>query len=244
MQPTTTGRQAPRPGVLDMFAVTGVSVDPRIPLLETPFGRFETYFEGGGRSTGDDLPDESLRISGGVSLHRFDRGAWVAELLIGPVKPSLPPGMAVSGCLAAIWRVRAVERTAGCRFVCDRPDPTPEADGSPETGEGLDALTWRTPGHTLSLGTEDGEFLSARAEKNDLVPARLSGELSISTVEYSGSGLIVPFSGLEPSEVLQVQFIVAWEHESAEGSYASWFAVEQSPSYLLRQLAGVAAVDA
>jgi len=174
-------------------------------------------------------------------LHRFVQEGWVAELLIGPVKPEIPSHMVIAGCLAAIWRVQAIELTPDCRFVCFWPSPPAEADGSPSSGEGLDAFTWRVGKYALSLGTEDGEFLSARAQKSDLVPSRLSNELSLSTVEYGQAGLIVPLSGLAPSEVLQVQFVVAWAGDHTEESPASWFAVEQRPAHLLQQLIATSA---
>ena len=58
------------------------------------------------------------------------------------------------------------------------------------------------------------------------MPARLTPELSFSTIEYTSSGLVVPFSSLEVSEVLQVQFIVAWDDMYTNESISTWFAVE------------------
>jgi hypothetical protein len=219
-----------------MFDVTGVALAPRAAVLDTPLGDLATHFEGGGQTTAGLLPDETIKGPSGVFLHRFRRAGWIAELLIGLVEPEIPAHMAVAGCLAAIWRIQAIEHTHACRFVCSWPNPPAEADGSPSPGEGLDAFTWRVGRYAISLGTEDGEFLSARAERSDFVPARLSGELSFHTVEYTEAGLVVPFSGLGPSEILQVQFVVAWTCEHTDESPASWFAVEQSPAFLLQQL--------
>lgn len=220
-----------------MFDVAGYPIITSGPSLETPLGILVTYFESGGQSTARVQPDETFRLPSGALLHRFVQEGWAAELLIGSVKPDIPSHMVIAGCLAAIWRVKAIKITPACRFICFWPSQPAEAEGSPSPGEGLDAFTWRVGQHALSLGTEDGEFLSARAERSEFVPSRLSGELSLSTVEYAEAGLIVPFSCLKPPEVLQVQFVVAWASEHTEESPASWFAVEQRPAHLLRQLA-------
>ncbi len=71
---------------------------------------------------------------------------------------------------------------------------------------------------------------------DDLVPTRLRNELSLSTVKYGEDGLIVHFSSLEPSEILQIQFVVAWAGEHTDESPATWFAVDQAPTWLLQQL--------
>ena len=190
-------QQAARLKATAMFDVTGSPITPTVPVLSTPIGMLVTYFEGAGRSTAGVQPDETSGLPSGALLYRFVRQRWAAELLIGPVVPEIPSHMALAGCLAAIWRVQAIEHTPACRFVCSWPSPPADADGSPSGGGGLDAFTWRVGRHALSLGTEDGEFLSARAKRSNLVPSRLSGELSFSTVEYGEAGLIVPFSGLE-----------------------------------------------
>jgi hypothetical protein len=219
-----------------LFAVDGIPFAPTAVVLETPLGRFITHFGGGDQSTEGRHSDETFRVPSGAVLSRFIRIGWIAELIIGTVQPQLPPHLDIAGCLAAIWRIRATERIPHCRFACCWPAPTAEAEGTPDPGEGLDAFTWHVGRSAISLGTEDGEFLAARAHRGGLIPARLAGELSLGTVEYTATGVVVPFSGLEPSELLQVQFVVAWADRHSSESKASWFAVDQDPAYLLDQL--------
>ncbi len=87
-----------------------------------------------------------------------------------------------------------------------------------------------------SLGTEDGEFLAAGAEKPRPCTATISEGLSISSVEYAEGGLSSP--AVRPPnqrEVIQVQFVVAWAVYDWECP-ASWFAVDQNPAILIQQL--------
>lgn len=218
-----------------MFDVVGAPVASCSPVLATDFGRLITYFQDRHESTMGVEPDETLRVPGGALLHRFVRRPWDAELLVGPVSSKLPAHMSVLGCVAALWRVRARDTAPDCRFVCHWPSSPAGSKGSPTTGAGLDAIAWDVGRYRLSLGTEDGEFLATRAENRDFVPSRFAKELSLSTVDYMEDGLVVPLSSLEPTEIIQVQFIVAWALDDWDCP-ASWFAVEQSPAHLLREL--------
>jgi hypothetical protein len=100
----------------------------------------------------------------------------------------------------------------------------------------LDAQTWEIGDVKLSLGTEDGEYLAARAHRGELVPPRLAPELDASTVQYLADGLRVPFSSLQAGEIVQVHFILAWATDDDPYRVDTWFAVDQHPAEILRQL--------
>lgn len=221
-------------GASTLFPVTGAPSAEYEPVLRTPIGTLVTHVVCGDVSTQGARPEQAFRVPSGALLNRFVRSAWVAELLVGPVKPRTPGSLEIAGCLAAIWRIRAIERCGPCRICCSWSKLPDGAEGGPNSGEGLDAITWEVGSFALSLGTEDGEFLSGRAGRDGSVPARLALELRIDTVEYVETGLVVPFSGLEPAEGLQVQFVVAWGDRDTAN--LTWLAVEQDPSNLLNQL--------
>src|SRR3954462_14882128 len=85
--------------------------------------------------------------------------AWGTEgasvlFQIVPVLPTVPSGMRVDGCVAAVWRVAAARRLAGptqigCQWV------TPPGEGHPESGESLLTMTWERPDIAIAIGTED-----------------------------------------------------------------------------------------
>ena len=214
----------------------GTTVPPERPTLTTPAGPLTTWFAVDGWTTDDGLPDACRRLATGTlqAIYRTDR--LQGEVLIGPIIPALPPGMAVGGCVAAIWRVRALQQLHNVRFECSWCCIPAEADGGPAPGEGLDAQTWTIGNLALSVGTQDGELLASLATRGDGVPPRLVDEFSLGTIEYSPAGLVVPFSGLHPTEWLQVHFIVAWQQGTPRAETATWFAVEQPSATLLDQM--------
>ena len=144
--------------------------------------------------------------------------------------------MSVAACVAGVWRVRAAVPIAEMTFECRCVHLPPDADGGPTPGEGLDALTWATPGWETSIGTEDGEFLRARALRRDNMPRSLADRLELGTVEYLRDGLRVPFRDVPAHEVFQVQFLISWCERKPEERAWTWFAVDQDPAFLVAQL--------
>lgn len=214
----------------------GEAVRPTPPQIAAPPGELVTSVEAGALDTRRSLPDQQAVLPGGVEWRRWSTDAVVAELLLGPIAPVLPPDMAVQGCAAATWRVQAHGHVSGLALSCCWSCLPPGADGGPDAGEGLDALTWWVDGVVLSVGTEDGEYLARTARRGLSMPVRLMPECHIATVHYQDNGLVVPFAALEAAEVVQVHFIVAWAALEDPKRCDTWFAVDQSPEEILRQL--------
>lgn len=216
----------------------GQPTAPTPPRLATPFGEIFTCATAATLDTTHTAPQQQMLLPGGTEWRCWSTDAAVAEVLIGPYRPVLPPHMDVQGSVAAVWRVQARQPLLNPALQCRWPAPPANADGGPDSGEGLDAQTWSISDAALSMGTEDGEFLARRAHQENLVPARLGPELHVGTVRYIDQGLQVPFSSLEPSELVQVHFVVAWADYDDPYRVDTWYAVDQSPAEILRQLAG------
>lgn len=204
----------------------------------TPHCTLHTRFACAELDTATVSTTDCTRIATGATRFHFRHPVAAVELTVGEIQPRLPSQMSVLGCLAGLWRVTARSRISRLRFHCEWPDPPPEAEGTPNSGEGLDAFTWRVAGSALSLGTEDGEFLAARAMRDAGVPRRLSDELTLSTVEYTDSGLVVRVSELYPCETLEIHFLVAWTDGYSDCSPSTWFAVDQNHSLVVQSLVG------
>lgn len=226
-----------------------VEYDPRVPTVPnfmtsplaafiTPHGTIRTGFACAEFDTATMAAADSSRIATGATRLHFRHPAAAVELTVGEIRPRLPSQMTVLACWAGLWRVTAQDCVSTPRFYCEWPSPPPEAEGTPNPGEGLDAFTWRLAGSALSLGTEDGELLAARAQRDAGVPPRLARELTFSTVHYTDSGLVVPVSGMFPGEVIEVHFVVAWTDGDSHDSPSTWFAVDQNHKYVVQSLAG------
>jgi hypothetical protein len=218
--------------------MTSPSKTSALSALATPLGAVRTWLACAELDTAAMLPTSSVTDATGATRLRFLAREATIDLVVGEIRPELPTHLAVSGCRAALWRVTLQGRLSTLRFHAEWSTPPSEADGTPDSGEGLDAFTWRVADSVLSLGTEDGEILAARAQRHAGVPARLSGELTYSTVKYTDSGLIVPIAELRPQEVLEIHFIVAWSDAYSEERPSTWFAVDQGHGYVVQSLEG------
>lgn len=207
-----------------------------IPALVTPLGAVCTWFACAELDTSTLVPSSGVLEATGATRLGFRTSAATVELFVGEIRPRLPAHMTISGCRAALWRVSPRASLSALRFHAEWQSPPPEAVGTPNSGEGLDAFTWRMASSALSLGTEDGEFLAARAERRAGGPARLRDELTYSTVKYADAGLIVPIAGLCPREVLEIHFVVAWADRYSEECPSTWFAVDQDHGYIVQAM--------
>lgn len=210
-------------------------------LVRTPLGDLRLRARFGDGAEAD--PTDACRIvpDGRLFVLRDDRVH--AELLLVTPELDLPHCMSVDGCVAGVWRVRAMDRVPSCEFSC-RWDPGfvwSDAHG-PESGESLDAQSWSRGRIRVSVGTQDVEFLRARAIHGDRLPASWGkllgyGEGESDPVRYVEDGFLLSLPPLVPGDLCQVQFTVAWaEHDSDDAS--TWFAVDCRWEQILRSLGG------
>jgi hypothetical protein len=218
-----------------MFDETGDIVETSQAALVCPFGAFPT------RSIAEDAvvtieQGTTPRLPTRAVLTTSRSANFDAQLLLGTIIPQLPQDMVVQGCSAAVWRIRARVPLGELAFESWWQEPAGDADGGPSSGEGLDAITWRTPVAAITLGTEDGEFLKYRALDGEAMPPSLAQQLHVSTVEYLPHGLRLSLREIPVNSVVQIQFVLAWTDAYTDESPSTWFAVEQRPKDILRQL--------
>ena len=218
-----------------MFDEAGDVIETSRAALVCPLGIFST------RSIADAA---IVAIEQGTTLHlptsatlTSSRSANLeAQLLLGPIVPQIPQHMRIQGCSAAIWRIRACVPLDELAFECWWQEPADNTNSGPNSGEGLDAITWRTPIGAISLGTEDGEFLKHRGVHRESMPPSLAQQLNSSAVEYLPHGLRVSLREVPVGSVVQIQFVLAWADADTDQSPSTWFAVDQRPTDILRQL--------
>lgn len=209
-----------------------------VPVLATPLGDIRFRATVGGTAL-PERTDDAHRLSGGAHVFGWDRGQVRVELLICRPRIQLPPGLAMTDCRAAMWRVSASASTGPLSFACALNTGSRRIHAGPETGECLEAQSWSDGRTRVTAGTADGELLWAQAYAGDLLPRRWltadprtggePGQLGIA--RYTEDALSVELPGLDAGERCQLHFTVAWGPEDDDA--ATWFAADCPPGQVL-----------
>jgi hypothetical protein len=181
---------------------------PGATAVETPLGAFSVLASVDGHEL---RPEAAMAFTSGsgARLWVWDGGVFRGELLRVRVRATLPPGMAVAGWEAAMWRLRATERPAECEVACRWAELPGGAPGSPNGGENLEAQSWSDGQWQVQVGLPD---LGER-------------------VEYLPDGFAVR-APLERAESFAAHFVVAWSPDRP-GDDSAWFAVDCTPAQIL-----------
>jgi hypothetical protein len=164
--------------------------------FSTPLGRLDLELEVGGVTI---VPTATF-TAGSRSVT-----VWSApvrfELLLTRAPLSLPPGMAVAGALAAVWRVDAAQSAI---IRCQWAGGATWSEVGPETGENLDAQTW-TDGRTkVTVGLPDYEAATTYR--------REGFEVAVSSVA-GGQGHFICAWGPDTPDDISTWFAVDWRTE-------------------------------
>lgn len=137
--------------------------------------------------------------------------------------PRLPKGMSVQNCTAFVLMVSGPAQIEHLEFRLSMENPI---EGTPCTGQCLDAQEWSSGDATVVVGTEDGESLSDRLDEPELEDCAV--------VDYDKHALTLRLGGLRECEQYSFHFLVAENPlpEPVDGS--AWFAVDQSHESILR----------
>lgn len=207
--------------------------------IVTPAGNIRTALTVGRTLVSADIPGEMLTLQSGARLARWSAEGTDTELLVTPLKPHLPPGMHVDGCVAALWRVQAVSSVPRISIECawNPARPIAEFEGL-ETGQFLESAAWNIDPLVVQIGTEDNESLKARAERDEFFPRRVADRLDPSypsVIRCSYRGLTVRIPDLAAGELMQIQFIVAWATPAEPTDTSTWSAVDAPYRRILEQ---------
>ena len=154
----------------------------------------------------------------------------------------LPSGMNVTDCHAAVWRIRAEKRpVTEYALTCRLEAPAGQQPGSPCSGQGLEAQEWSDGKINMTIGTQDAWAMVMYRNNGGILPDRWVQDLSgnrpeeVNLVEYANEGFILRPPGLQPGEIAQIQFVVAWAFEPG-GEIANWYAVDLPPANIISTL--------
>ena len=217
------------------------------PELVTPLGTLTFDAEFDGIVIGDLNPSSSHRLEPDGYLFNWTLDGIVAELLLCRPQLSLADGMSVTDCWAGMWRLRATAAATSPDerpvFVCRWEPGYQWTEGSPETGEGLDAQTWENTETLVTVGTADCEWLSGYAQQG-ILPHRWADILGwnyggttdkIDPITYLKDSIQVILPELNMDETCQIHFVVAWSPSTGDerADHSTWYAVDQRPKDIL-----------
>ena len=224
-------------GSIELFNLPhAVATPSRTATLETPLGAIDLALVANGAHVGGVAP-LAYELARSVGVLVWDTQFLRAELLLAPLVADVPAQLNVSGGQTAVWRIRALVALRSLTFEARWRDGDAPSDGGPSSGQGLVALTWEHEQLELSLGAPDAEALAWHERAGTRMPTAwhslvaANDPSAIVIEEYLHDGMRVELPQLEPGEVAQFHFAVAWA-DRANQSAASWFAVDVPPARL------------
>jgi len=168
-------------------------------------------------------------------VSRWDLENCHVEFLQTHFKPKIPTSMHVDNCLAGIWRIKCFKEDILPVFKTTlNPNSLFESNGELESGEGVISIRFENHEMQLFIGTEDEDYLNNRAFLNEWMPNHLSGKISSDSIKPLKNGLEVSLPILKKQDCIQIQFVVA-SSSNKHHKDSCWFAVEQSPEYILKE---------
>lgn len=208
------------------------SYEKKIADIKTPLGIVKFDFKVKETSLSCLKPNHLYKDSANNTIVCWYTSDFEAELLIFRPKISIPQGMQVKDCLAAVWRVKSLNEKEDCVFSAEWCEGYTWKGGGSDSGEHLDAQTWYNDEYQISIGTQDGEMLEIRKKHKDMLPVEFNYDVDpIELVKYTERGLVVPIKSIYPKEICQIHFAVAWSGKKEYDS-STWYAVDLSTTQL------------
>ncbi|MDP1881208.1 MAG: hypothetical protein Q8K60_09750 [Parachlamydiaceae bacterium] len=197
--------------------------------IQTPLGNLVFCCEFNGKIFNNPT-DRNLLINNNTLLSSWQSDYYILEFLCFKNNPKLPAGINVDECIYGVWRVKILKELK-ISFCCSLKE---ELVGIPNSGEGLLATTFETEDYTLSIGTEDEDYLQNRAG-SEWFPERLKSEINPNYLEYLPNGIKINLPNLFIHEQAQIHFIVSWANKKND-NLSTWFAVDQSLKETMSQM--------
>ena len=180
-----------------------------------------------------DLPCACL-----AAVAKWQEGSGDATFSLrgGSFEPTLPDGMAVEFAYAIVGELVTQRKVEGFRFELRFVDES-VCEG-PETGQYLDAQSFRVGGLEVYIGTEDVEALHHRYH---WIAVNDPGNVAV----FPDSGLDLTLVAVPKRTHFSFHFLIAATREEAdalggEGDVSAWFAVDATHKIVAQlQLANI-----
>jgi hypothetical protein len=209
----------------------------RYPQLSTPLGALTVVCDVG--SSADDLKlgtHVRRHNSKDSTIYEWLSPVCALEALVVAFAPDQPISSSELSCQALVLRVNALKSHLKTRYTLKWLPGHRWTEGFPESGEGLEARTWVNEEWKVTIGTEDREFLAARAKTGMWMSQRMTTAIEGSTediVQMTKDAISIELPELSDGQCCQVHFVIA-SNRRIEEDLSTWLAVDQPPSELLK----------
>lgn len=197
--------------------------------FNTPLGTIRCGINGSSSSA----PTEIKEYQNGQSKV-FKTVGYQVEIISFENRPLLDNAEAVLGSCGWIFRIeKAADTDESIELYCLLTETIGDVEFDSATGENLDAIQADNAAWTLHIGTEDGETLRARAEKDDWFPTRLKDSVGFyqSITEMRPNGFVTKIPPLKKDEKIHIHYLVAYDKRD-EHKINTWLAVDESKRIL------------
>ncbi|MET0277807.1 MAG: hypothetical protein ABW198_05680 [Pseudorhodoplanes sp.] len=167
---------------------------------------------------------------GPVLLHLAESESLSATADIAEVRPEMPAGMRVDRAVRIDLKVRAGADLGPLQFALALDSPQ---QGTPESGEWLASVRFRSQGIQLSLGTRDAAWMLTHGVEEKFLPQRLRADPSAAdfsdwTLHYTPQGFVIDVAPLKRGDTLICPLAVAYASAQPDShdDESTWFAVD------------------
>lgn len=208
-------------------------------IIDTPLGQVTTYITHLDNIVGDNIAGSTFYLETGARITTFYSEDFVAELLTCRPNYFIHPEQRILDCWAFLWRFRASKFIHEPIFMVTWKENYKWKESGYNGGQYLEARTFSDNDYVVTIGTQDDEVLETRAAKNEYIPKKFIDMVSGAFTLVSGfnEGIEVPMPDLEPNDICQIHFIIAWNTEFKD-EVATWYAVDCLPEFIMES-AGV-----
>ncbi len=206
--------------------------------LSAHAGRGEEMTRGEGKEIEEPMSEQAHTIAqvdtplGPVLLHVAESESLSVVADIAEMRPELPAGMRVDRALRIDLKLRASKDVDAVQFsfALDA-----DLEGSPESGEWLDSIRFRSQGTQLSLGTRDTTWMLSHGVDAKYLPQRLRADLAAAdfsawSLRYRPQGFVIEVAALKRGDTLTCPLALAFASAQPDNhdDESTWFAVDYS----------------
>ncbi|MDN4617830.1 hypothetical protein QCD85_06955 [Paenibacillus sp. PsM32] len=171
------------------------------------------------------------QLQQGSYMYTWKSEQLVIEIMMAhPIIP-LPLHMRVDGSCGLLIRVMNVSNDDVSLKCTAYWAEQQWITGGSSTGQYLEASTWESDTHYVSIGTEDAEALQDRSGTHNLMPIQIKDQNELTFSDINTIGMYLP--SIASYKLCQFHFYIAWKKYTDDEDVDTWYAVDQQAQLIL-----------